>query len=93
MWRMPDAQVDCKVQGRCSLVLHARGPGWCDACRVPELAVRAQLQLMTSWALVGDVWFLEPQKRLEGESAIDFAARVQAMIAARAKLEIVPWDG
>ena len=55
--------------------------------------MRAQLQLMTSWALVGDVWFLEPQKRLEGESAIDFAARVQAMIAARAKLEIVPWDG
>ena len=52
-----------------------------------------QVSLMTSWALVGDVWFLEPQKRLEGESAIDFAGRVQAMIAARAKLQIVPWDG
>lgn len=48
---------------------------------------------MSSWALVGDVWFLEPQQRLEGESAIDFAGRVQRLIAERAKLEIVPWDG
>ena len=48
---------------------------------------------MSSWALVGDVWFLEPQQRLEGESAIEFAGRVQRLIAERAKLEIVPWDG
>ena len=48
---------------------------------------------MSSWALVGDVWFLEPQQRLDGESAIEFAGRVQRLIAERAKLEIVPWDG
>eukprot|EP00798_Chlamydomonas_sp_ICE-L_P015756 gene15756-21879_t len=51
------------------------------------------LKLMSSWAVVADVWFLEPQQRLEGESADEFAARVQKMIADKAKLRVVPWDG
>eukprot|EP00798_Chlamydomonas_sp_ICE-L_P015755 gene15755-21878_t len=51
------------------------------------------LKLMSRWAVVADVWFLEPQQRLEGESADEFAARVQEMIADKAKLRVVPWDG
>lgn len=51
------------------------------------------VKLMTSWALVCDVWFLEPQNRRDGETPDDFAARVQRMIAERAGLQIVPWDG
>lgn len=51
------------------------------------------LQLMTSWAVVCDVYFLEPQSRRQDESATDFATRVQAMIARQAKLRVVPWDG
>lgn len=51
------------------------------------------IRLMTSWAVVADVWFLEPQTRREGESADAFASRVQAAIAARAGLRVVPWDG
>ena len=51
------------------------------------------LALMTSWAVVCDVYFLEPQARGEGESAASFAERVQKMIAARAGLAVAPWDG
>ncbi|KAG2502083.1 hypothetical protein HYH03_000575 [Edaphochlamys debaryana] len=50
-------------------------------------------RLMTSWALVCDVYFLEPQSLQPGESPAEFAGRVQAMIAKYANLRIVPWDG
>lgn len=33
--------------------------------------------LMSSWAVVCDVWYLEPQTRRPDESAIEFAARVK----------------
>ena len=48
---------------------------------------------MTSWAVVCDVYFLEPQKKADEESAQRFAERVQRLIAERAKLQIAPWDG
>lgn len=50
-------------------------------------------KLMRSWAVVCDVWFLEPQARKPGEAASAFAERVQRLIAARAGLTIAPWDG
>jgi glycerol-3-phosphate O-acyltransferase 3/4 len=50
-------------------------------------------KIMRSWALVADVWFLEPQTRREDESSTEFAERVQKMIADRARLKIAPWDG
>ena len=49
--------------------------------------------LMRSWAVVCDVWFLEPQTRAPGETAQAFAERVQRLIASRAGLTIAPWDG
>ena len=52
-----------------------------------------QLKLMTSWAVVCDVYFLEPQTKHKDESSQQFAERVQSMIAGRAKLHIAPWDG
>jgi len=51
------------------------------------------VELMTSWAVVADMYFLEPQYKREGESSIAFASRVQNLIAKKAKLKIVPWDG
>ena len=48
---------------------------------------------MTSWAVVCDVYFLEPQAQQAGETAMQFAERVQALVAARAKLVVAPWDG
>lgn len=38
-------------------------------------------KLMTSWALVVDVYYLEPQYKREGETSAAFAARVKEMIA------------
>lgn len=51
------------------------------------------VQLMTSWAVVCDVWYLEPQYIKPGESTIEFAERVRDIIAVRAGLKKVPWDG
>ncbi|CAL5072370.1 unnamed protein product [Urochloa decumbens] len=51
------------------------------------------VRLMTSWAVVCDVWYLTPQYLREGETSIAFAERVREMIAARAGLKKVPWDG
>lgn len=51
------------------------------------------MTLMTSWAVVCDVYFLEPQTQQEGESSQQFAERVQHLIAAKAKLKVAPWDG
>lgn len=48
---------------------------------------------MTSWAVVCDVYFLEPQTKQKDESSQQFAERVQKLIAGRAKLHIAPWDG
>ena len=52
-----------------------------------------QLKLMTSWAVVCDVYFLEPTNKRPGESSQQFAERVQGSIAQRANLRIAPWDG
>ena len=51
------------------------------------------VELMTSWALICDVWFLEPTVRRDGESAEDFALRVRNAIADKAGLKPVDWDG
>jgi glycerol-3-phosphate O-acyltransferase 3/4 len=51
------------------------------------------MSLMTSWAVICDVWYMDPMTRAEGESAIDFAKRVQYAIARRAGIKAVDWDG
>ncbi|KAL6497939.1 Glycerol-3-phosphate acyltransferase 9 [Orobanche hederae] len=51
------------------------------------------LLLMTSWAVVCDVWYLEPQNLKPGETPIEFAERVRDIISVRAGLKKVPWDG
>eukprot|EP00753_Platysulcus_tardus_P004971 PLAT12804.1.p2 GENE.PLAT12804.1~~PLAT12804.1.p2 ORF type:complete len:463 (+),score=203.83 PLAT12804.1:24-1412(+) len=54
---------------------------------------RHLFRLMTSWALVCDVWYLDPVRRRPEETAIDFAGRVQRLVAAKAGLRPVKWDG
>ena len=49
--------------------------------------------LMTSWAVVCDVHFLEPQRLRRGETSVAFAERVRVMIANKAGLKMVEWDG
>eukprot|EP00742_Colponemidia_sp_Colp-10_P008116 GILJ01008760.1.p1 GENE.GILJ01008760.1~~GILJ01008760.1.p1 ORF type:complete len:568 (-),score=77.82 GILJ01008760.1:168-1871(-) len=51
------------------------------------------LRLMTCWALVCDVWYLEPQRPKEGESPEKFATRIRDMIAKKAGLKVVDFDG
>jgi glycerol-3-phosphate O-acyltransferase 3/4 len=51
------------------------------------------LMLMTSWATVADVQYLPPMTRREGESGIDFAARVKHVIAEAGGLVELEWDG
>ncbi|XP_011337212.1 glycerol-3-phosphate acyltransferase 3 isoform X2 [Ooceraea biroi] len=49
--------------------------------------------MMSSWAIVCDVWYLPPMYKKEGESAIDFANRVKSVIARRGGLVDLQWDG
>nr|XP_023014747.1 glycerol-3-phosphate acyltransferase 3 isoform X3 [Leptinotarsa decemlineata] len=49
--------------------------------------------MMTSWAIVCDVWYLPPMHQQEGESAIDFANRVKSAIAKQGGLVDMVWDG
>ncbi|CAB3222426.1 unnamed protein product [Arctia plantaginis] len=51
------------------------------------------LNMMTSWAIVCDVWYLPAMTRAPGESAVDFANRVKAVIARRGGLVDLQWDG
>lgn len=49
--------------------------------------------MMTSWAIVCDVWYLPPMYRDEDETAIDFANRVKSVIAKQGGLVDLVWDG
>ncbi|XP_011880904.1 PREDICTED: glycerol-3-phosphate acyltransferase 4 isoform X3 [Vollenhovia emeryi] len=49
--------------------------------------------MMSSWAIVCDVWYLPPMYRKEGESSIDFANRVKSVIARQGGLVDLQWDG
>ncbi|KDR13114.1 hypothetical protein L798_13043, partial [Zootermopsis nevadensis] len=49
--------------------------------------------MMTSWAIVCDVWYLPPMYQQEGETAIDFANRVKSVIARQGGLVDLMWDG
>ncbi|KAG2373855.1 hypothetical protein C9374_011740 [Naegleria lovaniensis] len=51
------------------------------------------LRIMKSWCLAVDVYFLEPQKKLPNEDAIQFTERIKQMIANKAKLINLNWDG
>ena len=47
--------------------------------------------MMTSWAIVCDVWYLPPMMRGEDEDAIQFANRVKAEIARQGGLVDLMW--
>ncbi|XP_010581573.1 PREDICTED: glycerol-3-phosphate acyltransferase 3 isoform X2 [Haliaeetus leucocephalus] len=51
------------------------------------------LRLMTSWAIVCNVWYMPPMVRKEGEDAVQFANRVKSAIARQGGLTELPWDG
>ncbi|KAI0559430.1 Acyltransferase [Gracilaria domingensis] len=54
---------------------------------------RHLVDLMTSWAVVCDVHYMEPQKIQPGETDVQFANRVKKLICERAGLISVNWDG
>uniref|UniRef100_A0A1B6JYC1 Phospholipid/glycerol acyltransferase domain-containing protein n=2 Tax=Homalodisca liturata TaxID=320908 RepID=A0A1B6JYC1_9HEMI len=49
--------------------------------------------MMSSWAIVCDVWYLPPMYQEKDETAIDFANRVKAVIARQGGLVDLMWDG
>ncbi|XP_063879298.1 glycerol-3-phosphate acyltransferase 3-like isoform X1 [Scylla paramamosain] len=49
--------------------------------------------MMTSWAIVCDVWYLPPTRRGPNESAAAFASRVKSQIAHRGGFVQLAWDG
>jgi len=55
--------------------------------------LRYLLHMMTSWAIVCDVWYLPPARRMPGEDVVSFAYRVKQLIAQRGGLVDLEWDG
>lgn len=51
------------------------------------------LRMMTSWALVCNVWYLPSMHQQEGEDAVQFANRVKSAIAHQGGLVDLQWDG
>eukprot|EP01135_Chromosphaera_perkinsii_P000280 Nk52_evm49s62 gene=Nk52_evmTU49s62 len=51
------------------------------------------MELMTSWAVVADVWYLPPEDIRPGESSIAFASRVKKLISDTGGLTDLQWDG
>ncbi|CAF4708488.1 unnamed protein product [Rotaria sp. Silwood1] len=49
--------------------------------------------MMTSWAIVVDVYYLPPMIIEKGETSIDFARRVKAAIAKQGGFVDLEWDG
>eukprot|EP00040_Diaphanoeca_grandis_P017286 m.89961 g.89961 ORF g.89961 m.89961 type:complete len:456 (-) comp26348_c0_seq4:350-1717(-) len=54
---------------------------------------RYLVRLMTAWAVVAEVCYLDPQYRRKGETSIQFATRVKDLIAKSAGIPSVPWNG
>ncbi|VDK45765.1 unnamed protein product [Anisakis simplex] len=50
-------------------------------------------RMMTSWAIICDVWYLPAMSRNEGEDAVAFARRVKRAIAQKGGLVDLEWDG
>lgn len=51
------------------------------------------LRMITSWALVCNVWYLPAMHQQEGEDAVQFANRVKSAIAHQGGLVDLQWDG
>lgn len=51
------------------------------------------LMMMTSWAIVCDVYYLPPTEKREDEDAIEFANRVKREISLKGGLVDLVWDG
>ncbi|CAJ0951869.1 unnamed protein product, partial [Mesorhabditis belari] len=50
-------------------------------------------RMMTSWAIICDIWYLPKMTKQEGEDAIAFARRVKRAIAQKGGLVDLEWDG
>jgi glycerol-3-phosphate O-acyltransferase 3/4 len=55
--------------------------------------VQYLILMMTSWAIVVDVYYLPPMKMEQNELSIDFARRVKAAIAKQGGFVDLEWDG
>jgi len=51
------------------------------------------LDVLSSWFVVCDVYWLDPQKKRPDESAEDFALRVQKMVSEACGLKVTKWNG
>ncbi|CAG9762840.1 unnamed protein product [Ceutorhynchus assimilis] len=49
--------------------------------------------MMTSWAIVCDVWYLPPVEQKLDENSVDYANRVKHLIAQQGGLVDLVWDG
>lgn len=56
-----------------------------------QSALQHVLEMMTSWSIVCNIWYLPPMKRNENETAVDFANRVKQKIAGTINVINLTW--
>ena len=52
---------------------------------------RHLVNILTSWALVCDVWYLPPEKQRDDETGLEFTNRIKAEIAHKGGLVDLDW--
>lgn len=65
----------------------------CKHINLGHRDIQFRLSIMTSWALMVDVYYLPPARRKENEDPVDFAKRVKHLIAKKGGLIDLDWDG
>jgi len=68
-------------------------PRYGDAFWWQDTYLEYVFSMMTSWAIVADIWYLPPMRKGPNETAVAFAERVKALIAHRGGFVNMTWDG
>ncbi|CAL4061621.1 unnamed protein product, partial [Meganyctiphanes norvegica] len=68
-------------------------PRYGDAFWWQDTFLEYVFSMMTSWAIVADIWYLPPMRKGPNESAVAFSERVKALIAHRGGFVNMTWDG
>ena len=56
-----------------------------------QSASRHVFEMMTSWAIVADVWYLSPVMKMSDETSVQFANRVKSSIAKKMNVHDLAW--
>ncbi|GAU95244.1 hypothetical protein RvY_06892 [Ramazzottius varieornatus] len=91
MFKKGSFEVDCPIYPVAIKYDPRFGDAYWNSSK--QTMIQYLLMMMTSWAIVCDVWYLPPMQRAPDEDAAMFASRVKNEIAKKGGLVELDWDG